>query len=77
MIYHFAIIADYLTITDKDYSDGLNRYTFVKGVKYVISERLRWPDSIGDLMVQQYTTWDNVADRIENRENYIQVILVI
>ena len=63
----------YKLIADKEYSDGLDRETFERGVEHVITQRFWWPRSIADVLTHAYTDWRNVTEPIMNRINYVNV----
>ena len=63
----------YYTLADKDFTDGMDRTTFVEAIRHAVTVRFGWPKYVSNAMIQVYTSWENVTDPIENLKNYIEV----
>ena len=60
-------------ISERNFSNGLERDSFVKSITHVITERLWWPESVADVIIHEYTDWTHLDDPVTNRKNYIRV----
>ena len=60
-------------ISERNFSNGLERDSFEKSVSHVITQRLWWPESVANVIIHEYTDWSHVNDPVTNRQNYIHV----
>ena len=60
-------------VSDGNYEDGIERSTFEKAVRYVVTNRFNWPPAIADVIINEYTDWERVDDPLQNRKQYVHV----
>ena len=42
-------------------------------IEHLVKNRFQWPQSLVDLVINEYTTWDKIDDPYENRDQYVHV----
>lgn len=68
-----CVIYTSMKISDKNFTDGLDRFTFVQNIDHVVKSRFWWPPLVAEVVKHEYTNWSNLTDPFVNRDNFIQV----